>query len=178
MKAFQKPKSDVAKRTKVSAVVMRFVKRYAERLKRIRAAPSAVAGGVALGMFWAFTPLVGLKTLLAVLCAWAFRWSKVSAALAVTFHDILTPVWPVFLRWEYQIGFWVLSHPHHFPARLHEADVHIRYWLRWSTLEILWPTLVGSQVFAVPAALLSFWVVERLLRRHFEKRDAGHCHSQ
>jgi len=154
---------------KASLIFKQFLQRYAERIERIRAAPRAVAGGVAMGMFWAFTPLVGLKTLLAILGAWMFRWSKISAALTVAFHDILTPVWPIFLRWEYDFGFWILSHPHHFPERLRVADFHLDYWLHWDRLEILWPTFVGSLVFGVPSALISYGVVELLLRRHFRK---------
>ena len=154
---------------KASLKLKQYVKRCYARIERIRAAPRAVAGGAAIGMFWAFTPLVGLKTLLAILFAWACRCSRVSAALAVTFHDILTPVWPVFLRWEYDLGFWILSHPHHFPKRLQEEDAHIRYWLHWSTLEILWPTFVGSLFFAVPFALISYWIVEQSLRRRDHK---------
>jgi len=116
-------------------------------------------------MFWAFTPLVGLKTALSVLFAWMFRCSKISAALAVTVHDILTPIWPLFLRWEYDLGFWLLSHPHHFPEKLCMADAHLKFWLHWHTLEFLWPTFVGSLVFAVPSALLSYWIVGLSLRR-------------
>jgi uncharacterized protein (DUF2062 family) len=116
-------------------------------------------------MFWAFTPLVGLKTLLSLLSAWVFRCSKFSAVLVVTFHDVLTPVWPLFLRWEYDLGYWLLNRPHHFPKRLRMGDVHIEYWLHWSRLEIIWPTFVGSLVFAVPSALASFWIIDQLLRR-------------
>jgi uncharacterized protein (DUF2062 family) len=146
------------------------IKNQFQRLKQIRATPRTVAGGVAVGMFWAFTPLVGLKTLLSILFAWAFRCSKISAALTVTAHDILTPIWPMILRWEYDFGFWILSHPHHFPERLTFADAHIKYWLRWDTLEILGQTFVGSLLFAVPCALISYWIVESSLERYACKR--------
>jgi uncharacterized protein (DUF2062 family) len=45
--------------------------------------------------------------LLSIIFAWICRCSKLSAVLAVAFHDILTPIWPVVLRWEYQLGFWI-----------------------------------------------------------------------
>jgi uncharacterized protein (DUF2062 family) len=157
-------------RAKVSVILKRFASAYYEQLKKIRDGPRAVAGGAAIGIFWAFTPLLGLKTLLAILFTWVFRCSKVSAALAVSIHDILTPFWPFFLRWEYDFGFWILSHPHHFPNRLGMADAHLRFWLHWSTLEILWPSLVGSLLFGVPSALISYLIVERLLQRY----EGGH----
>jgi uncharacterized protein (DUF2062 family) len=148
-----------------------FLKSQFERLREIRDPPRAVAGGAAIGIFWGFTPMLGLKTLLSILSAWIFRCSKVSAAVAVSFHDVLTPIWPVILRWEYDLGFWILSHPHHFPERLHEHDAHLRYWLHWSTLKILWPLLVGSLLFAVPFALLTYWAVEQSLERYEHKRQ-------
>jgi uncharacterized protein (DUF2062 family) len=161
-----------SKPLKAFHILKQFVKRNYERLKQIRDAPRAVAGGAAIGTFWGFTPLLGLKTLLSILFAWIFRCSKISAAVAVSIQDILTPVWPVILRWEYDLGFWILSHPHHFPKRFREEDAHLRSWLHWRTLEILWPTLVGSLLFAAPLAVISYWAVERSLKR-YERRRRG-----
>lgn len=143
-----------------------FVRRHYEQLHQIRDAPHAVAGGVAIGMFWGFTPLTGLKTLLSILLAWIFRCSKLSAAIAVAFHDILTPIWPVVLLWEYKLGFWMLSHPHHLPQKLSVKKMAIHELLHFRTLEVLWPTFVGSLLFGIPAALISYWVVERSLERY------------
>lgn len=147
------------------ANLKQFVKGQYEQLKQIRDAPHAVAGGVAAGIFWGFTPLTGFKTLLAIFFAWAFRCSKLSAVIAVSLHDILTPVWPIFLRWEYDLGVWVLSSPHHFPRKLHVEDAYMQGWFRLKTLEILWPMFVGSLFFALPCALISYWIVERSLER-------------
>jgi len=155
---------------KLSLILRKWLRRWAARLKEIRAAPRAVAGGAAIGIFWAFTPLLGLKSLLSLLFAWIFRCSKLAAVLAVTFHDILTPIWPIILRWEYDFGFWILSHPHHFPKRLSMEEAHIKYWLHFSKLEVLWPTFVGSLLFAVPCALISYWIVERSLDRYARLR--------
>jgi uncharacterized protein len=161
------------KPVKALHALKQFAKKRLEQLEDIRDAPRAVAGGVAIGIFWGFTPLIGLKTLLSILLAWISRCSKISAAVAVSFHDILTPIWPVFLRWEYDLGFWMLSHPHHFPKRLHENDAHLKYWLHWNTLEIIWPTLVGSLFFAVPFALISYFIVEQTLERYERRRGVS-----
>jgi uncharacterized protein (DUF2062 family) len=157
---------------KVSLNLKSLVKHQAERLKQIRDAPRAVAGGVAIGIFLGFTPLLGLKTLLSILFAWMFRCSKVAAAIAVSSHDILTPVWPMVLRWEYDVGSWILSHPHHFPEKLSVADTHIKYWLHFRTLGLLWPTFVGSLLFSTPFALASYWIVEKALERYKRRRHS------
>lgn len=150
-----------------------FVKSRIQQLQQIRDAPQAVAGGVAIGMFWGFTPLLGFKTLLSILVSWTFRCSKIAAVITVSLHDILTPIWPIVLRWEYDLGFWILSHPHHFPNRLNMRDTHLRHWLHLKSLEILWPMLVGSLLFALPFSLISYFSVEWLLERYHRKR-AGH----
>jgi uncharacterized protein (DUF2062 family) len=144
-----------------------------DKLKHIRDAPHAVAGGVAIGIFWGFTPLLGFKTLLSVLFAWISRCSKISAVIAVTFHDILTPIWPIILRWEYDLGFWIVKYPHHFPEKLSIEDARLSYWFHFRTLDILWPMFVGSLVFAIPSALISYWIVKQSLAQFERKRHAA-----
>jgi uncharacterized protein (DUF2062 family) len=139
------------------------------KLHQLRDAPHAIAGGVAVGIFWGFTPLTGLKTLLSIFFAWVFRCSKIPAVIAVTFHDVLLPVWPVILLWEYKIGFWLLSHPHRLPPKLAVSKVHFAQLFQWKTLELLWPTFLGSCVIGLPIALFFYWIVERSLERS-EKR--------
>ena len=150
--------------------LMRYLKDHYRKLHEIRDAPHAVAGGAAIGMFWGFTPLTGLKTLLSLVFAWAFRCSKLSAVIAVTFHDVLTPVWPIVLRWEYDLGFWILSNPHRFPHRLKISDLNWADWFRLKTLELLWPTFLGSLVIAIPTSALSYilvkWSIEKYQKRH------------
>jgi uncharacterized protein (DUF2062 family) len=128
-------------------------------------APHAIAGGVAIGIFWGFTPLTGLKTLLSIFTAWVFRWSKIPAVIAVAFHDVLLPIWPVVLRWEYQIGFWLLSNPHRLPPKLTDHKLHFSQLFHWKTLEILWPMLLGSCVIGLPIALLCYWLGALLGKR-------------
>jgi uncharacterized protein (DUF2062 family) len=142
-----------------------------DSLKHIRDGPHAVAGGVAIGIFWGFTPMLGLKTLLSIVFAWLTRCSKISAVIAVSFHDILTPIWPIILRWEYDLGYWIVTHPHHFPERLSIEDARLSYWFHFRTLDILWPMFVGSMVFAIPSALISYWLVKQSLEQFEHKRS-------
>ena len=41
-------------------------KRHSLKLLAIRDTPNAIAGGIAIGFFFGFTPFIGLKTLLAL----------------------------------------------------------------------------------------------------------------
>lgn len=135
-------------------------------LSELRDAPHAVALGVACGIFFGFVPLLGLKTLLAIATAKLLRGNMVAAAVAVTLHDVLLPLAPAILHWEYQSGYWLMSHPHHLPPDLHLIHHSPAMWLHWSTLfTVGLPLVLGSVLVAVPFAILSYFVSLRLLER-------------
>ncbi len=46
--------------------------------------PHSIALGSAIGIFFGFTPLWSLKTLLSIVIAWICRCNKIAAAIAVT----------------------------------------------------------------------------------------------
>jgi uncharacterized protein (DUF2062 family) len=132
---------------------------------------------VAIGIFWGFTPLTGLKTLLSIATAWACRFSRLSAVIAVALHDVLLPLWPVILRWEYQLGYWICNRPHQFPPKLmgHLLGhrLNLDHLLTKKTIVILWQTMVGSLVIGIPCALLTYWLTLKLLAR-YEARHHVH----
>lgn len=146
-----------------------YVAQKYHHMMAIRDTPHAIAGGVAIGVFISFTPVVGLKTLLSIFVAWLGRCSKLAAALAVTFHDILLPVWPLVLVWQYRIGFWLLSHPHHLPPRLPSGHLTPEYWLHWRTLEAVWPMAIGSVIMAAPVSMGCYFLTLKIVARHREK---------
>lgn len=143
-------------------------------LMQIHDTPNAIAGGVAIGIFFGFTPLFSLKTLFAILLAWIFGCSKISAALAVTFHDVLLPVWPVILRQEFKIGYWILASPHHMPPRIRrDALLNLEHFFHWNTfVHIIWPMLVGSVFIGTPVSVASFFVTKKIVIHYQKKRAA------
>jgi len=143
------------------------------KLLAIRDTPEAIAGGVAIGLFFSFTPLFGLKTICVIFVAWLTRSNIIAAVLAVTLHDVLLPVMPVIYRWEYDIGFWLLSHPHHWPPSLVKAPWEVHHWRSWANLRAVGKdTLLGSIVCATPLAAIAFWVTKMLVARHQQKKQA------
>jgi uncharacterized protein (DUF2062 family) len=136
------------------------------RLLELRDTPHAIAGGVAIGVFFGFTPLFGVKTLLSLVTAWLARCSKIAAVISVSLHDVVTPLWPFLLRLEYDIGFWLLSHPHHLPPKMTLHHVKFSELLQWTTfLHLGLPMLLGSLVIAVPAATLAYFVTFAFMKR-------------
>jgi uncharacterized protein (DUF2062 family) len=136
------------------------------RLLELRDTPHAIAGGIAIGMFYGFTPLFGVKTLLCLGTAWLARCSKIAAVITVCLHDIITPFWPFLLRIEYDIGYWLLSHPHHLPPKIELHHMKLSRMLEWTTFfDVGLPLLVGSLFIAVPCALVAYAASYLLLRR-------------
>jgi uncharacterized protein (DUF2062 family) len=136
------------------------------RLLELRDTPHAVAGGVAIGVFYGFTPLFGVKTLLSLATAWLSRCSKIAAVISVSLHDVVTPLWPVLLMLEYDIGYWLLSHPHRLPAKISFHHTNLADAMKWTTfLDVGLPLLVGGLVIAVPAAAIAYGITYQVMRR-------------
>jgi uncharacterized protein (DUF2062 family) len=137
-----------------------------QRLVQLKDKPRAIALGASVGVFFGFIPLVGLKTLLAIGTARLLRGSVIAAAIAVTLHDVILPLAPLLLRWEYDIGYWLLHHPHELPPHLHLHQHGPAVWLHWSSFFTVGrPLLLGSLLIAAPSAVVAYFLVRALLER-------------
>ena len=135
-----------------------------QKLLGVKDAPHAIAVGAAVGVFFGFIPLWGLKTLLALGLTRLLRGNLVTAAIAVTLHDVILPLTPLLLRWEYDVGYWLLNHPHELPPHLHLHPHHSpALWFHWSTFFTVGrPILLGSIIIAAPSALATYYIVRAL----------------
>lgn len=134
-------------------------------------APHSVAGGTSIGVFFGFLPIFGFKTLSAMGISLATRCSVVASVIGVSLHDVFLPIWPLILRWQFQVGFWILSHPHHFPPALTRQDFHFSEILQWDNfIEIGLPLSVGGAVFAAPISLVTYGSVLFIMRVRAERR--------
>jgi uncharacterized protein (DUF2062 family) len=137
-----------------------------KKLISLKDSPHAIAGGVAIGIFVGFTPLWGIKTLLSLGLAYVLRCNPIAAVIAVSLHDVLTPFAPIFMRWQYDLGYWILSHPHHFPAKLEMLHHHLNPsdLLKWTTFfHVGLPLLVGSLLFSGPGAVIAYFATLGIL---------------
>ncbi len=134
------------------------------RLMSIEASPHAIALGLAIGIYFGFTPLWSLKTLLSIGIAWLFNSNKIAAALGVTLHDVILPFMPAIFLWEYKCGYYVLHGT--MPARMHLGQITLQQYLHWNVfVNLIWPTLVGSLLLALPPTVVSYFLVRALIRR-------------
>jgi len=143
------------------------------RLLDLRDSPHAIAGGAAIGMFMGFSPLFGLKTLLCLLLAWVLRCNPIAAVITVSLHDVVTPFWPFLLRMEYDIGYWILSHPHALPPKWDAHHFHPGEILRWTTFfRDGLPLLVGSFFLSAPSAAVAYAAMLAFLKRRAARHAA------
>jgi uncharacterized protein (DUF2062 family) len=153
--------------------IRRWLHEHSLKLLAIRDTPQAIAGGVAIGIFFGFMPVFGLKTLSAIFFAWLTRSNILAAVIAGTLHDIIFPFMPVIYLWEYDLGYWLVSHPHHFPPP--PTKLHWEFsWHMWATFfrGVGKPMLLGGFISATPFAILSFFITRGIVTRHQLKKQA------
>jgi uncharacterized protein (DUF2062 family) len=133
-------------------------------LMTIADTPHSIALGSAIGIFFGFTPLWTLKTLLSIGVAWICRCNKIAAAIAVTLHDVLIFAMPAIYLAEYKLGWWSLHHS--VPAHVRFEHIGLHDYLSWHLFSrIVWPALVGSLFLAVPSALIVYFMMRMLVSR-------------
>ena len=98
-------------------------------LMAIADTPHSIALGSAIGIFFGFTPLYPLKTLLSIAVAWICRCNKVAAAVAVNLHDVMIWAMPAIYVAEYQFGCWILNRP--VAQRVHLREFRLHDYVHW-----------------------------------------------
>ncbi|PWU08869.1 MAG: hypothetical protein C5B50_28755 [Verrucomicrobia bacterium] len=152
----------------------KWLKEHSLKVLAIRDTPEAIAGGVTIGLLIGFSPLFGLKTLLAIFVAWVTRCNILAAVLATTVHDIVIPFMFAIYIWQYDIGFWLLSQPHRWPPpMLHK---HLMEGFSWHKLVKDFTgfgirALLGWAVCALPIAPMIYFPIRKLVWRHQVKKQ-------
>ena len=129
------------------------------RIVTIEDTPHSIALGVAIGIFFGFTPLWSLKTLLSIAVAWLCKSNKIAAAISVQLHDLILPFMPAIYLWEYKFGYWTMHG--RLPQRLHFPALGFRDYAHWADtlfsrsaaahrLAHHWIAIGGDRLFCLP----------------------------
>jgi uncharacterized protein (DUF2062 family) len=157
------------------------VRRWLDALLHIEDTPERTAAAFALGVFFGFSPLLGLHTILGVIAAFLLSLNRVAVLLGV-YSNL-----PWFLAPYYAVATMAGAEltGHHpppdfreqvgglFKLSLWQAD----FWHRLVVVmkPLLWPYLVGSTLFALVIAIAAYqlalafvtnWRVKRIIHRH------------
>ncbi|GAB4245714.1 MAG: hypothetical protein OHK005_11250 [Candidatus Methylacidiphilales bacterium] len=136
-----------------------------KRLAELPDKPHSIALGTAAGVFIGFTPLYGLKTVLALALAFFIRGNKLAAVLVVNLYDVLFPLLPLIFDLQFRLGLWMLGRAGEPILEMKEFNLH--QLLSWTTFfKVGEPLLVGSLVFGAVAAPVSYVIALRLVRSY------------
>lgn len=142
------------------------MKLLCKRLFLLNDTPERLALAFALGVFLAFSPLLGLHTILAFCFSFLFGLNRVAMLVGVFVNNPWTLV-PI-----YGAGTWLGGLFVGFPSRSSlpsfelSAIISSSFWLRlaeqWPILE---PMVLGSFILSVLAAILAYMAALHMIRR-------------
>ncbi|MEN5248397.1 type IV secretion system effector BspA [Brucella pseudintermedia] len=142
-----------------------------KRILRITASPHAVAAGLAVGVFSAFTPFFGFHLIIAIVLAYVLAGNIAAAALGTTLANPLTL--PLIWGSTFELGRFIMngSIDQAPPVHLGRALETMRFDEIWTPL--LKPMLFGSTVlgaaFAVVVYFVTRFAVSAFRRRRIER---------
>src|ERR1051325_6760527 len=148
--ATERTNNSPTRRPGLLARVRRWLAAHHMTLMTLEDTPHSIALGSAIGIFFGFTPLFSLKTLLSIAVAWLFKSNKIAAAISVQLHDLILPFMPAIYLWEYKFGFWAMHG--HLRRRINFRALALRDYFRWEMLfPVGRPLLVGSLIIGLPS---------------------------
>src|SRR5690349_18934269 len=142
------------------------------RLLAIDDPPERTALAFSIGVFIAFSPFLGLHTILATLIAFIFRFNKVAIYTGTFVNNPFFTLVPIIIG-SYTVGAFVLGlplqipgeglellkHPHLF-SRSYYHRIFVQSW------NIVWPFGIGGMVLSVLCSLIAYPLTLRALRAY------------
>ena len=142
------------------------------RLLTLDDPPERTALAFAIGVFIAFSPFLGLHTILATLIAFLFRFNKVAIYSGTFINNPLLTLVPIIIA-SYAVGAFVLGRPLRIPPEgvallkdphLLTADYYRKIFRE--SWQIVWPFAIGGMILSVVCSLIAYPVTSWLLRTH------------
>jgi len=140
------------------------------RLLALDDPPERTALAFSIGVFIAFSPLLGLHTILATLIALLFRFNKIAVYTGTFINNPFLTLVPIIIS-SYAIGAFLLGQPLRIPAHglalLEEPHLLTGDYYRKLFREswyVVWPFTIGSTVLSIVCSLIAYPVTSSLLR--------------
>ena len=140
------------------------------RLLALDDPPERTALAFSLGVFIAFSPFLGLHTILATLIAFLFRFNKVAIYSGTFINNPFLTLVPIIIA-SYAVGAFILGRPLRIPAGGVELlrHPHLLTAAYYSELfrgswDIVWPFTIGGLTLSVVCSLIAYPVTSSLLR--------------
>ena len=148
------------------------------RLLAIDDPPERTALAFSIGIFIAFSPFLGLHTIMATVIAFAFRFNKIAIYTGTFVNNPILTLVPIIII-SYAVGAFILGRPLTIPdegiALLKDPHLLTRDYYRrlfvqsWN--HIVWPFAIGGTVLSVVCSLLAYPITLWALRKHKLRRN-------
>ena len=149
------------------------------RLLALDDPPERTALAFSLGVFIAFSPFLGLHTILATLIAFLFRFNKVAIYSGTFINNPFLTLVPIIIA-SYAIGAFVLGRPLRIPAAgvdllRHPQLLTAGYYRKLfrESWDIVWPFSIGGLTLSVVCSLIAYPVTSSLLRAQRRAKAAN-----
>ena len=148
------------------------------RLLALDDPPERTALAFSIGVFIAFSPFLGLHTIMALVLAFLFRFNKVAIFTGTFVNNPFLTLVPIILA-SYAVGAFVLSRPLSLPPESLELLKHPRLTSGdyWRTLfvdnarNVLLPFAIGGTLLSVVCSIAAYPLTLRLLRARRKGSD-------
>jgi uncharacterized protein (DUF2062 family) len=149
-------------------MVRRAALSFAKRLVALDDTPERIALAFAVGVFLAFSPLLGLHTFLALCCGFLFGLNRVALLVGVFVNNPWTLV-PIYAAGNY-LGGLLIGFPDFSLPSLATIG-RLEFWLQlFDQWRLLMPMMVGSTILSVVAAIVSYPIALLVLRYARERK--------
>jgi uncharacterized protein len=146
------------------------------RLLAIDDPPERTALAFSIGVFIAFSPFLGLHTIMATALAFLFRFNKIAIYSGTFVNNPFLTLVPIILA-SYAVGAFFMGRPLALPAEGLELlkDPHLltgAYWRRLflHSWDVLLPFAVGGMALSVVCSLAAYPLTLRWLRARRDKK--------
>jgi uncharacterized protein (DUF2062 family) len=149
------------------------------RLLALDDPPERTALAFSIGIFIAFSPLLGLHTILATLVAFLFRFNKIAVYAGTFVNNPFVTLVPIIIS-SYAIGAFLLGQPLRIPEQglallkephLLTADYYSN--LFHESWYIVWPFCIGGTLLSVVCSVIAYPVTSSLLRARQRTRKTA-----
>lgn len=146
------------------------------RLLAIDDPPERTALAFSIGIFIAFSPFLGLHTIVATVLAFLFRFNKVAIYTGTFINNPFLTLVPIIIA-SYTVGAFVMGRPLKIPdegvellknPRIFSGDYYQRIFVQ--SWYIVWPFAVGGMVLSTVCSLLAYPLTLRTLRAYRRRR--------
>ena len=154
------------------------------RLLAIDDPPERTALAFSIGVFIAFSPFLGLHTIMATALAFIFRFNKIAIYTGTFINNPFLTLVPIIIV-SYGVGAFILGRPLSIPdeglellknPQLFSGDYYRLLFVQsWNN--IVWPFSVGATALSVVCSLLAYPLTLRALRA-YQGRKKSQIHTE